>query len=313
MASMTMRFDGEISFHHGELIYALDELYNLLVVLKAIPMERFLRYIERDDFNVAAALAAGYTPEAVNLMSVLPYLKMEDDEFLPLLPHTFPINHLGADKDEEYFRAQRVLLNGAEMAPTAINLTRSETYGTVYIYDTATSEFPPSTRIIITVHRPLTPITPELFTLWRIDPTAADGCSQVTGLTLQDSLEPVIRDYRELRYLVTPWHVDFSPAMYANSRGKPPRGLNEYQRFRWRSSYDVWKATQRLRDMYLEHGWDIHARDQHNFNPDEFIEERDDYMKVTVEPKLELARIAEHFVGKEAAEEADELSRLATL
>ncbi|TRX88915.1 hypothetical protein FHL15_010143 [Xylaria flabelliformis] len=314
MADITMCFSDFIH-HHEDLCYALEELYGLLVSLEAIPMERFLLYVvtDRDDFNVAAALAAGYTPEAVNLMRVLPYLKMEDNKFLPLLPHTFPINHPGADKDEEYFRAQRRLLTGEEMAPTAIRLTRSEVYGTEYIYDTATSEFPPSTRIIITVYHPLTPITLELLTLWRNDPTATNGYPHVMGLTLQGSLGLVIRDYRELRYLATPWHVDFSPATYANSGGTPPQGFNARQSFHWLSSYDVWEATQRLRNMYLEHGWDIHARDQHNFDFDEFLDERDAYMRDVIMPLLAQARMAELFNINEEAEEAEELTRLLAL
>lgn len=132
---------------HSELIDVLREFYTLLSRLGAIPAER----IQLPDpntgvhpdgaINTEAVEAAGYAPETVRLISMLPYLAFDDrhEMFFELLPGTFPITYIGADLDEGHFRDLRELLNDAEMPPTAMRLTRSEMYGTEFIYDTATS------------------------------------------------------------------------------------------------------------------------------------------------------------------------------
>ncbi|KAI1736295.1 hypothetical protein F4680DRAFT_469209 [Xylaria scruposa] len=187
---------------------------------------------------------------------------MDPRGVLPVLPHTLLITYLGADLDKKWFRRRRMLSTGAEMVPSAIRLTRSNIYGVEFIYDTAT----------------------KLVTKLTNDPAA--GWPKVTGMTPRDSLAPLIRDYRELRYLATPSHVDFSPAIYANSGGTPPHWMDELDRRVWQNKYNVWKATQKLRDMYLEHGWDIRARNQVNFRRGDFSDERDDYMKDVILPLL---------------------------
>ncbi|KAF2766538.1 hypothetical protein EJ03DRAFT_338317 [Teratosphaeria nubilosa] len=77
---------------HGEIISALTELYTLLDRLGAIePNIVRLPPHALDALNRTAALAAGYAPEAVELMGRLPYLANEDVE---LMPSTVPINHI---------------------------------------------------------------------------------------------------------------------------------------------------------------------------------------------------------------------------
>ncbi len=130
---------------HRELISTLYELYTLLSSLGAVPAV----YLPDPKtgthpdgaINTASATAAGYAPGTVQLMTALPYLTDASHEmFVQLLPSTYPITYLGETFDEGYFLGFRELLNDAEMLPTALQLTRSEIYGTVFIYDTATSE-----------------------------------------------------------------------------------------------------------------------------------------------------------------------------
>ncbi|KAI0545855.1 hypothetical protein F4679DRAFT_588047 [Xylaria curta] len=273
---------GQIEVRHSELIYLLQEFYSLLMALEAISPQSYLVYhvTPRDDLNVDAALWAGYSAEAIAVMYKLPYLEID----MPVHPHTFLITYLGADLDEEWFSDQRKLSNGEEIAPTAIRLTRSEIGGIEYVYDTDTSELPPNmfdTHIVI----PSSDVCgSERFTLLTNDPAA--GYPKVTRVEPLACLKTLMGHWRELRYLATPSHVDFSPPIYANSGGTPPQELNELERRRWQAKYNVWEATQKLKDMYLEHGWDIHARDQINFRCDEFVDEYDDYTRDVILPLL---------------------------
>lgn len=132
--------------HHSELISVLKEFYTLLSSLGAIPAEK-LQLPDPDTgvhpdgaLDTETAGAAGYAPETIQLMNALPYLAVDEHEmFFELLPSTFPISYIGADLDEGHFRDLRELLNDAEMPTTAMRLTRSEIYGTEFIYDTVTS------------------------------------------------------------------------------------------------------------------------------------------------------------------------------
>ncbi|KAJ8132430.1 hypothetical protein O1611_g1194 [Lasiodiplodia mahajangana] len=261
------------STSHGELIGALSELYTLLLSLGAVSTDQVClpdssTGIHPDGaLNTEAAEAAGYASETIGLMNLLPYLAVDRHEmFLELLPNTFPITYIGEDLDEGYFLDRRELLNDAEMPSTALRLTRSEIYGTEFIYDIAT----------------------KLLTPWKpIDnPDEVDDYSHVTGVPPREVLFPIIEDYRKLRYLATPRGVDFSPPDFANSRGVPPSGWSVEEQRRWKASYAVWDATQKLRDFYLECGWDVDAVEQKSFNLDEFLARRETYWREVVEPLL---------------------------
>ncbi|KAI4865393.1 hypothetical protein F4820DRAFT_420308 [Hypoxylon rubiginosum] len=259
--------------HHSDLINVLREFYTLLSGLGAIPAEKIQlpdpdKGVHPDGaIDTDAASAAGFAPGTVRLMRALPYLAVDRHEmFFELLPSTFPITYVGADVDEGYFRDLRELLHDAEMPPTAMRLTRSEIYGTEFIYDAAT----------------------KLMTPWKStdNPDEVDDYSHVAGASPREVLLPVIESYRKLRYLATPRGVDFSPALYADSGGQPPRGWSADERRRWEASYAVWEATQKLRDFYLECGWDVDAVEQGGFRLGEFLAKRETYWREVVEPLL---------------------------
>ncbi|KAI1166037.1 hypothetical protein F5B18DRAFT_608333, partial [Nemania serpens] len=261
--------------HHGELIDVLRELYTLLSRLGAIPFEMIqlpdptTGVHPEGSINTEAADAAGYAPETIRLMTMLPYLAVDHrhEMFFELLPSTFPITYIGADLDEGHFRDRRELLNDAEMPPSAMRLTRSEIYGTEFIYDTAT----------------------KLMVAWKpIDnPDEADDYSHVAGASPREVLSPVIEDYRRLKYLATPRGFDFSPAQYADSGGTPPRGWSADEQRRWKASYAVWEATQKLRDFYLEYGWDVGGDvEQRDFRFNEFLAKREVYVRDVLGPLI---------------------------
>ena len=126
---------------HAEIIETLREWYTLLETLAATKpgLARHPPH-PSEVFNAEAARTAGYADEAVGLLQELPYLDVGDHEmFLELLPSTFPLSYLG-HLDVGYFEACREMQHDEMMPPTAIKLTRSEIYGHVFIYDTATSK-----------------------------------------------------------------------------------------------------------------------------------------------------------------------------
>ncbi|KAI1149429.1 hypothetical protein F4825DRAFT_430435 [Nemania diffusa] len=138
----------DVTREHSDLINTLRAFYGLLADLGITSKEHIILPNPRtgthseDVFNAAAAREAGYTPEAVAVLSaLLPYLNTDAHEmFFELLPSTCPSTYVGEDCDEGYFRGAREMLNDVEMPPTAIRLTRSEIYGTVFIYDVESSK-----------------------------------------------------------------------------------------------------------------------------------------------------------------------------
>ncbi|KAI1428294.1 hypothetical protein F5Y12DRAFT_732989 [Xylaria sp. FL1777] len=263
-----------IATTHGELISVLLELYTLLTGLGAVPAENL--YLPDPNtgthptgaLNTAAAAAAGFAPEAVQLMNALPYLTADRHEmYVELLGSTYPVTYLGEDLDEGYFLGSRELLNDVEMTPTAVQLTWSEIYGTVFIYDTAT--------------KLLTPWVPFE------SPDEVDDYSHLAGASPREVLSPIIDNYRKLRYLASPMGVDWADRLYAGSGGVRPDGWGAHEQGMWEASYAVWEATMKLRDLYLECGWDVDAVEQRSFSLDEFLARRDVYWKDVVEPLLE--------------------------
>ncbi|KAI3334160.1 hypothetical protein F4824DRAFT_490392 [Ustulina deusta] len=246
---------------HSELISTLRELYTLLSSLGAAPAV----YLPGPNtgthpdgaINTASATAAGYAPETVQLMTALPYLTDASHEmFVQLLPSTYPITYLGENFDEGYFLGFRELLNDAEMLPTTLQLTRSEIYGT----------------------KPFD------------NPEGEDGYSHVASASPREVLSPIMDDYRKLRYLATPQGVDYSDALFANSGGVRPDGWRPDEQQKWEAAYAVWEATQKLRDLYLECGWDVDAVEQRGFSLDEFLARREMYWRDVVEPLIEAER-----------------------
>jgi hypothetical protein len=134
--------------NHTEIITVLTELYTLLDTLAAIS-PNLVRLPSTSTgihppsiFNATAAHAAGFSSEAVTVLSALPYLDVSRHEImLGLQPSTYPLSYLGADLDEVYFSTWREMLDNEEpMPPSAIQLTWEEGgHGMVYIYDTETS------------------------------------------------------------------------------------------------------------------------------------------------------------------------------
>jgi hypothetical protein len=136
---------------HAELIAVLTEVWTLLDTL-AIIKPGALKLPPSDtglhpagSFDADAALAAGFDPEAIALMSALPYLHVEPDmgqRAIEILGSTFPLSYLHYDEDD--FRDIRELFFDDEnlIPSSAFRLTWHDVNGWEYIYDTKESLLP---------------------------------------------------------------------------------------------------------------------------------------------------------------------------
>lgn len=122
---------------HHEAISALTELYTLLDTLAAIPLNA-LRLPPADTgihptLSKAAAIKGGYSIEAVEALSALPYVYGG----AVIGPSTSTRCYLSSTKDGEDFEEDREMMYDGNLAPPpAIQLTGSEGgYGCIYVYD----------------------------------------------------------------------------------------------------------------------------------------------------------------------------------
>lgn len=91
------------------------------------------------------------------------------------------------------------------------------------------------------------------------------------------------REYRRLDHLITPHGGVFrnQDHHFVNSM---PDGWSEHEKQRHLASYRTWDAVRKLRDLYVECGWDVDAVEQKNFRRDELIERRARHWVEVVEP-----------------------------
>ena len=136
--------------NHRELITVMAELWELVDTLAIVKPGASLRRPPSDtgihragSFDVDAALAAGFTPDAVTVISALPYLHDSRPDMgqraVEICGSTFPLSYL--DFDEDQFAEQREIFADPEILilPSAFRLTWQDVNGWEYIYDTEKS------------------------------------------------------------------------------------------------------------------------------------------------------------------------------
>ncbi|KAI1421367.1 hypothetical protein F5Y12DRAFT_790072 [Xylaria sp. FL1777] len=220
--------------NHSEIISVLWEFYTLLSSLAAVPA------IYLPDANTGIHPDDGINTVSATTAGYAP----ETIQLMTALPYL---------ADEEHETSIELL---PSMFPitchlTAIQLTYNAIYGTVFIYDTAT----------------------KLLTPWKPfeNPDDEDGYSHVAGASPREVLSPIIDDYHNFRHLATPQGFNYAYGLFANSGGVKPDGWRPDEQQKWEAAYAVWEATQKLRDLYLECGWDVDAVEQTGFNLEEFL------------------------------------------
>jgi hypothetical protein len=133
---------------HSELIAVTTELWALLDTLSVTKPDSL--HLPPSDtglhsasiFHADAALAAGFDPEAVTVMSALPYLHDSDPDMgqraIEIDGSTFPLSYLHFDEDD--FGDIREMFSDDNLMPSsAFRLTWQDVNGWEYIYDTKKS------------------------------------------------------------------------------------------------------------------------------------------------------------------------------
>lgn len=131
-----------LSDHH-ELISTVTELKSLLKTLAAVDLDNTLILPSTetgvhlpDVFDVNAAMAAGFSAEAVLVLSALPYF----DASVRLGHSVSELVYIGCDQGA-IESCREALGRDAMMPPEALYLTLSEGgYGIQYVYDTEESK-----------------------------------------------------------------------------------------------------------------------------------------------------------------------------
>jgi hypothetical protein len=133
--------------NHGELIAVMAELWTLLDTL-AIVEPGALRLPSSDTgihpkstFHADAALAAGFHPKAVAVMSALPYLHTDDWDPFELEGSTFPMSYLHSGEGN-FVDSRKMFSHDNIMPPSAFRLTWQDVNGWDYIYDVEESQSP---------------------------------------------------------------------------------------------------------------------------------------------------------------------------
>ncbi|KAK4554478.1 hypothetical protein LTR86_008332 [Recurvomyces mirabilis] len=256
---------------HLELINTLTELYTLFDALGATRgLGLCTPPYKAGEINKDAASTAGYDAEVIELMTMLPYLDVADHYLeLEIQPSTYPISYVGEQLDVGYFESQRELYNDDLTAPCALRLTFGEgSYGTEFIYDTNTKHLIP----------------------WHPMANAEDqdGYFYLSGGPPREVLEPLISKCQQLLYFGTPEGLDFRYEFYHDSGGQPPVDWDAKSQRQWLASYNVWAAARKIRDMYLDCGWNISTSDQPGFRRDELLDRRTAYWAEIVQPLLDI-------------------------
>ncbi|KAJ6783552.1 hypothetical protein PWT90_07706 [Aphanocladium album] len=269
---------------HRELFSVLVELYNLQVQLGNIAPSALI--IPTDAvFNRDAALQAGYTEEAVKVMSNLPYLSSEEDGF-EVFPSTFVERYAEEPNEDVYaYQVLRALDNepfeGVYIPPSYIRLTRQNTCGSVFLYDTDTGIF------VLLLRRSAVDVgaaadyvqNAGLVRHWRPFDDGIDKYNNNLHLlpakTPTEVFGPWIDSYRKLKIFkytdfITCWEPDEPIGNY------DPAVAPKREKLRL--------AELKIRDFYLHNGWKVDAKDQDGFNLKRFIEQRDAYRERVLYP-----------------------------
>lgn len=132
----------------------------------------------------------------------------------------------------------------------------------------------------------------ELVTPWKHwgDPSDSSDYFHVPAVTPREAFQPLIDKYRTLEYLGTPPFMELNNDLFPEYGRTPPQDCaDEGTRAQYRADYDVWEAKRKLKDLYVEFGWDVDAVEQREFRKEEFVERRERYLKDVVEPLEEEA------------------------
>jgi len=272
---------------HSELISVLTELWTLIDQLAVVKSDA-LRLPPSDSgihsatsFHADAALAAGFTTEAVAVMSALPYLHDSEPGFgqrtIEIEGSTFPLSYLHYDEND--FTYTREMFSDENiMPPSAFRLTWQDVNGWEFIYDTDKSRSYPH---VATRCRDIADafLFAELVYVWNPINDDGDDHLHLRPVPPRQAFQPLLDDFRGLHRVAVP--EDRFVKIDEGSRPKL-----EYSRTQalYEASYNMWKATCGIADLYLECNWRMDAVTQTEFRASEFVDKRSKYIADVLEP-----------------------------
>lgn len=277
------------AMRHAELIRKLAEFYILLVQLGSI--EESSVHIPSSDtpapIRRAAALEAGYSRDVVDLLEQLPYVSKDPNDWHPeFLPSIEPIDFTKCE-DADAFKIWREFDDGREhededgnedlIPASLLKLSEHHLYGTTLLYDT-------QSRLLID---------------WEPNKNHknAIGHAHVPAKPPGEVLGPWIEGFRSFKYMHTPGANLWDAGHSVYGPPEPPQHYPPDQKTHWWAARAVEQALYRIKDIYLECGWDMTSQTQDNFDRARFIEMRERYMDEVVRPledKTEEARQTWH-------------------
>jgi hypothetical protein len=229
-------------------------------------------------FHADAALAAGFAPEAVAVMSALPYLHDFEQRAIEIDGSTFPLSYL--DLDEDDFTYKRELFSDENiMPPSAFRLTWQDVNGWEYIYDIDKSR---SRSLVSICYRDITDKIPhaELVYVWNpINDDTNDDYLHLNPVPPRQAFTTLLDDFRSLRRVAVP-----EDKFVEIDEGSSPKLEYSETQALYKANYNLWKATSGIADLYLECNWKVDAVIQADFRSSEFIDTRSKYLTDVIEP-----------------------------
>ncbi|KAJ6783551.1 hypothetical protein PWT90_07705 [Aphanocladium album] len=250
-----------MNLRHQELFDTLAELYTLQAVLGNLPADDVV-IPHGVTFNRAAALEAGYAEEAVRVMAYMPYLA-ENSAGFELFPSTYVERYVDApDHDVVSYKCSRELdtLAGEDVyfPPSFLRITNQNVYGHTFLYDTDTG--------LVREWRPFYDDIDIDNQDWDSLPTKSPA----------ETFGPWIRNFRELTmFRIGPHKVAWSPDA-PSSRVDAQVILDAEENVRL--------AELKVRDLYLENGWDVDAKEQSGFDLENFVAQRTAHDEQVIRP-----------------------------
>lgn len=123
-----------------------------------------------------------------------------------------------------------------------------------------------------------------LMTEWHSfdEPVEISGYAHLPAKLPSEVLASWIQPYRSLERLITPSQTLWDKWFLTEGEPQSHSSENERVYVQCRREFDI--ALWKIKDMYLECGWDVMSKEQEMFDTDAFLTMRQEYMTNVIEP-----------------------------
>jgi hypothetical protein len=98
----------------------------------------------------------------------------------------------------------------------------------------------------------------------------------------------MINNFRRLHYLGLPPSIDHNNSPYPEYGRSLPDWI-DWDLPTYQANYDVWEATRKLVDIYLDCGWDVNSVEQQEFRRGEFVARRERHLEDVIKLLQDIA------------------------